>query len=116
MAILPVQKPTKAGTTLASAAAEAGGDSFPNTGREYVQVRNNHATNPRTVTFDSPGTCSFELAANAAHDLAVVLPALTTKAVGPFPTQRFNDANQRVQMSYSDAGADITISVFDAQG
>lgn len=111
MAILVVQKPTLAGVVATKAAVTPGGDSFPNTGVEWIEVENAHATDPRTVTIDSPGTCSFNLAANAAHDDAVVVAALTTKRIGPFPVQRFNDANSRVQITYSDSGGDLSIAV-----
>lgn len=115
MAILTIQRPTAAGATKALVAAAAGGDSFPNTGLEYFEVLNSHATLPRTVTFDSPGTCSFGFTALAGHDLAVVVPAVTGAPanrviVGPFATQRFNDGNNRVQVTYSDAAADLTVA------
>lgn len=116
MAILTVQKPAIAGATLSLAAAAAGGDSFPNTGVEYFQILNSHATLSRTVTFDSPGTCSFTVAAHASHDAAIVVPGVTAApanrvVIGPFPRGRFNDANERVQVTYSDSGADLTVGV-----
>jgi len=116
MAILTVQKPTQAGATLTLSAAAAGGDSFPNTGIEYFHILNSHATLPRTVTFDSPNTCNFNLAASAAHDLAVVVPGVSGAPanrviIGPFSNVRFNDGNNRVQISYSDAAADLTVAV-----
>jgi len=117
MAVLTVQRPTLAttGATLALSAAAAGGDSFANTGVEYFRIKNAHATDPRTVTFDSPGTCSHGLAANAAHDVAVVVPGaasapLNEVVVGPFPVKRFNDTNSRVQVTYSDSAADLTVA------
>lgn len=117
MAILTVQRPTLTtpGATVTLVAASAGGDSFPNTGVEHVEILNSHATLARTVTFDSPGTCTFGLPANAAHDLAVVVPGVTSAPanrvmVGPFPRGRFNDSNERVQITYSDSAADLTIA------
>lgn len=115
MAILTVQRPTAAGATLTLAAAAAGGDSFVNLGVEYFQVLNSHATLSRTVTFDSPGTCNCALANNAAHDLAVVVPGVSAAPanrviIGPFAMPRFNDANGRVQVTYSDAAADLTVA------
>jgi hypothetical protein len=112
MAVLTVQRPAAAGVVSAMAAAAGGGDSFPNTGKEWVRVTNSHADAARTVTFDAPGVCDFHLAANAAHDLAVTVAAQTTRIVGPFPIKRFNDANQRVAVTYSDSAADLTIAVF----
>lgn len=111
MAVLTVQKPSAAGT-YAPVAAEAGGDSFPNTGVEFFYIKNGDAS-PKTVTFDSPGTCSFGLAANAAHDLAVTVPAGEEKLIGPFATARFNDANNRVQVTYS-AVTSVTVAAVAA--
>lgn len=111
MAILSVQKPSIAGTVRTFANAAVGGDSFPNTGVEFVVIKNNHASAPRTVTFDSPGQCSFGAAANAAHDQPVIVAAQTERLAGPFSKARFNDANGRVAMTYSDAAADIQIAV-----
>jgi hypothetical protein len=116
MALLTVQRPSQTGATLALAAAAAGGDSFPNTGVEYFHVLNSHATLSRTVTFDSPNTCNFNLANNAAHDMAIVVLGITGApanrvVIGPFSVVRFNDGSNRVQVSYSDAAADLTVAV-----
>ena len=111
MAILAAQKPTLAGTAKTLAAASAGGDSFQNSGIEMFHVKNAHATLARTVTFDSPNQCNFGLAAHAAHDAAIVVPALSERIIGPFPANRFNDVNDRVQVTYSDAAADLTVGV-----
>ena len=110
MAILAVQLPASAGVAFTKAAAAAGGDSFPNTGKEFFHITNAHATLPRTVTFDAPGTCNFGVAHNN-HDKAVVVAALTTMTIGPFPTPAYNDGNGRVQATYSDAAADLTVAV-----
>jgi hypothetical protein len=115
MAILTVQRPVlgASGVTLSFSSATSAGDSFANTGVEYVHIVNTGAA--RTVTFDSPGTCSFALAANAAHDTIVSVPPAASapdnrKVVGPFPTTRFNDGNSRVQITYDDASG-ITLAV-----
>jgi len=50
MAVLTVQAITRAGLEPALAAAAAAGDAFPNTGREFLVVKNAHATLSRTVT------------------------------------------------------------------
>lgn len=111
MALIAVQKPTLAGTTFTKAAATNGTDTFVNTGVEYFHITNAHAVNPRTVTFDAPGGCQFEFTANSIHDNAVIVPALTTKIIGPFPTGRFNDASNLVSVTYSDAAADLTVAL-----
>lgn len=115
MALLTVQRPSQTGATLTLVAVAAGGDSFPNTGIEYFHVLNSHATLSRTVTFDSPNTCNFNLANSASHDMAIVVLGVTGApanrvVIGPFSVQRFNDGNQRVQVTYSDAAADLTVN------
>lgn len=108
MAALSVQRPSVAGVARTMAACAAGGDSFVNSGREFLHVTNAHATLARTVTVDSPGTCSFAVAANAAHDAVVSIAALTTKIIGPFPVDRFGET---CAITYSDAAADLSIAV-----
>jgi hypothetical protein len=115
MAILSVQKPalSASGVTLSFASATSAGDSFPNTGIEFVHIVNTGAQ--RTVTFDSPATCSFGLAAGSQHDQVVTVPPAASapdnrKIVGPFPAGRFNDGNGRVQITYDDASG-ITLAV-----
>lgn len=110
MATLSAQKPVLTGTTHTLAAAAAAGDEFVNTGGQIFVVKNGHAADPRTITFDAPQADNFGIV-DAAHDAAVVVPALTTKLIGPFPTHRFNDSNGKVQVTYSDSGADLTVAV-----
>lgn len=112
MATLAAVKPLLTGTTYLPVAVTAGGDQFTNTGNQQVMVTNAHATLARTVTFASPNADNFGVI-NAAHNAAIVVAALTTKAIGPFATGRFNDANGMVQVTYSDSGADLTIAVLD---
>lgn len=111
MSVLTVKVPTLAGVSATGAAAASGGDSFANTGVEFVHIRNAHATLSRTVTFDSPTTCSLGIAANAAHDNAVAVSALSEVLIGPFSVPRFNDSNGRVVMTYS-SEADLTVAVY----
>lgn len=116
MATLAVQRPSPTGASLALSAAASGGDQFANDGQVTVQILNSHATAARTITFDSPQSCSFGLSANAAHDRAVVVPGVSSApanrvVIGPFPVDRFNDGNGNVQVTYSDAAADLTVAV-----
>lgn len=108
MAVLTVQKPSVAGVAQTMATAAAGGDTFANSGREFLRVTNSHATLARTVTVDSPTTCDHGVSANAAHDSIVSVAALTTKIIGPFPTNRFSETGT---ITYSDSAADLTIAV-----
>ena len=104
MALLTAQTPHLDNTELTMAACAGGGDSFANNGRQYVLLWNGGAS-PLTVTFDSPGTCSFGTAANAVHDLAPAVAgnATTPKLciIGPFSPGQYNDTNGLVQITYS---------------
>lgn len=111
MAEVVVQRSSIAGALRSTQAAASGGDYFQNDGKVCFHVTNSHATDPRTPTFDSPNTCSFGLSGNAAHDAALAVVALATRVFGPFDPLRFNDANGRVQVSYTNSAADLTVAV-----
>jgi hypothetical protein len=111
MATLVAANPSLTGGDATLVSASPTGDQFQNSGTEVLRVRNVHATAPRTITVDSPGTCSFGLAANAAHDAVIVVAANTEELIGPFPTGRFNTSAGMVVITYSDAAADLKVGV-----
>ncbi len=111
MAILTVYKPALTGTVVTFASAAGGGDSFPNTGKEYFHAKSGGTI--VTITFDAPGACNFGLAANAAHDAAGATPATGDTVYGPFDPLKFNDANGRVQVTYS-VVTTLTVAVIAA--
>lgn len=96
MATLTVQKPSVAGAALTYVSAAGGGDEFLNTGREFLHVVNAGGGNI-TVTFNSQTLCNYGFD----HDMAVTVNAGTDRMIGPFDTVRFNDANTRIQVTYS---------------
>ena len=100
MATLTVQAPAASGTAITYAAADVAGDKWLSSGNERFVVKNGSGS-PVTVTFDAPGTCSFGLAANAAHDLAVSVAAGAEKWFGPFEVSQFKDSSGYVNVSYS---------------
>ena len=110
MATLSPQIIVAAGIVRAFTAAAAGGDEFVNSGKHFIAVINAHASDPRTVTVNSQQECNqgFD------HDIAVVITAAQDEKVfGPFPKDRFNDSDGKVQITYSDSGADLTIAIFE---
>jgi hypothetical protein len=111
MAVLTIQRPTGAGATFTTSTPIAS-DSFVNSGREMVYVKNAGA-GPIVVTFDSPGTCNFEATAASVHDLAVTIAAGVEKLIGPFSQVRFNSSTGTVVISY-DTVADTRIAVLHA--
>ncbi|OGD18839.1 MAG: hypothetical protein A2Y70_00600 [Candidatus Aminicenantes bacterium RBG_13_64_14] len=92
------------GLTPSYAAATAGGDEFVNSGREFIHVKNGH-TSPQTVTVNSQTVCNQ----GYDHDAPVVIPASEERMIGPFPKGRFDDANGKVQITYSGVTA-LTIA------
>lgn len=89
--------------------AAAGGDALQNyTGKEFFIIDNAHATNARTITFNSIEACDF----GSDHNLAIVVAALTRRLVKlPAPASRWKNSGA-VGITYSDSGADITIGAF----
>ena len=110
MATLTPQVIVAEGIVRSHVAVAAGGDEFVNSGRHYISVINAHGADPRTVTIDSQADCNQ----GVDHDVAVVITAAQDEKIfGPFPKNRFNDSDGKVQISYSDSGADLTIAIFE---
>lgn len=115
MAILTVTQINPTGITDAEAlmaAAAGGGDSFLNTGKEYLEVLNGSGGSI-TVTISSNGAgakCSFGVAGTQ-HDKTLVLAAGKRGRIGGLPPAQFNDANGRAQVSYSGVTS-LTVGAF----
>lgn len=112
MAILAVTQIVKAGINPATpmAAAAGGGDSFPNTGNEFLKVANGGGGSI-TVTIAAQRACSDFGVANAAHDLVVTVTNGQTRDIGPIDPKGYNDANGRAQIAYSGVTS-VTVGVF----
>lgn len=107
--LTPQVAEVKTGVVPTYNACAAGGDEFVNNGRISIHVRNAHGADPRTVTIDSQTGCNQEA---SDHDIAVVITAANDeKVIGPFPKVRFDDGDGKVQITYSDAAADLTIAL-----
>jgi hypothetical protein len=110
MAILGTQRIPDVGVVPALGAAAAGGDSFPNTGNggEYVHIK--AGATPVTVTFVAQGLCSQGFT----HNRQVTVAANTERKIGGFQdVKRWNDANNRVNMTY-DQVVGITVGAFSS--
>ena len=96
MADLTVQVISLSGIVPSFAAAAVGGDAFLNSGREYFHVKNGSAASIN-ATLNSVAACNqgFD------HDAVVAVAAGAEKLIGPFPKARFNDAAEKVQVTYS---------------
>jgi hypothetical protein len=111
MAVLTVQQVARTGLSPALAAAGAAGDSFPNTGREFLAVKNAHASAARTVTVASQLPAGAIPQGAAAAPLVVSVPALQERWIGPLDPAAFNDSNGRAVATYS-TEADLTVGAF----
>ena len=100
MAILTPIDTLVAGVADSLVAAAGGGDSFSNNGH-CLFVVNNASGGAITVTFDDPNSPSPASASQFNPDVAVSVPAGARRTIGPFPPFRFNDANGRVNVTYS---------------
>lgn len=97
MALLTVQNISTTGLGPTYAAANAGGDTFPNNGRTLLHVKNGGAS-AVTVTLVSAKTCNQGFQ----HDLQVSVPAGGERMIGPFPPDRFNnESTGQVSVTYS---------------
>lgn len=106
MATLTVQDMnTLAGLNPTYAACAGGGDDFVNTGHEYIHIKNGHSS-PQSVTIHSQRLCDQ----GVEHDVVVSVPNAEERIIGPFHPARFNDANKKVQLTYSGVTA-LTIAV-----
>lgn len=109
MATLSVQIVDRAGDGLTPAftAAAAGGDDFPNSGREWLVVKNGSGATI-TVTAVTPQTVS----GLAVADEAYAVPAAGERYIGPFPPGTFNNTSTgRVNLTYSGVTS-LTVGVF----
>jgi hypothetical protein len=106
MATLVAQKPTAdAPVVLSFVPATNGGDQFANTGRERLHVKND-AGAPINVTITAQKTCSQGFLHHSVQPVA----AGAVDILGPFEVFRFNDTNNRVQITYSSV-TNITVAL-----
>ena len=113
MALLTTQVITRTGTGLTPAlvAAAVGGDSFVNTGKEFLEI-NNASGAPITVTFALPYTVD----GIAVPGKAVAVPAGQRRFIGPWPASFYNDTTtQQVAVTYSGVTS-LTIGCFQFTG
>jgi hypothetical protein len=108
MALLSVNEITRDGVLYAVVAAAAGGDAFSNDGRTLLAVYNAHVSDDRTVSID----IQKDVDEQDPPSRTVTVGAGETYLIGPFPTGIYNDANGRVQLTYSDSAADTYVGAF----
>lgn len=85
-----------------------GGNEFVNSGRHFIHAK---TTAEVTVNVTSQALCNQ----GGDHPIAVAISvAEGEKMIGPFPKDRFNDPDGKVQITYTPtSGAGITIAVIE---
>lgn len=106
MALLGTQVISKEGIAPAFVAASVGGDTFRNTGSNFLHVKNGGASSV-TVTIDSVEKCSHGFD----HDLTVSVAAGAERIIGPLQEKRFNNDSGHVSVSYSGVTT-VTVATF----
>ena len=86
--------------TTYAAVSGSNGNQFQNDGRMFLLVKNG-AGAPITVYVDARATI---------NDLEIVVTNGESRMIGPFPPNLYNDANRRVQITYS-SGTSVTAAV-----
>jgi hypothetical protein len=92
--------------------AVASSDNFQNNGKALLHVKN-ASGGSINVTITDVGSISPANAATFLPNVIVAVPPGAERYIGPFPPNRFNDANGFVTVGYS-ATATITAEVIDA--
>ncbi len=96
MATLTVATAARTGIDMAGANCAGGGDAFPNTGQEVVQIYNGDSGSHNVTVVTQRTSDGLTVAA-----LVVAVAAGVTKTIGPFPTGLYNDGSGLVQLTYS---------------
>jgi hypothetical protein len=103
MALLTITAASRAGIDAsAGVAASAGGDRFPNTGKELLIVTNASGS-PVNVTMET----TVEVDGQAVADNVVAVADGTSEIIGPFPISDYSD---EVNVTYSDETS-LTVQV-----
>jgi hypothetical protein len=96
VAILSVATISRLGVDVAGVASDVVGDEWPNTGQEFVEVKNGSGGSIN-VTLQIRGTIDGAAAVNP----VIAVGAGVTKIIGPFPQGIYNDTNGRAKITYS---------------
>ena len=108
MATLTINTITIAGVAEAAVSADAGGDEFVNTGREFVKVSNGGGS-PITVTPTVEGSLST---GETISPTVVTIPAGEERIIGPFPVPVYTDTTTlRAAIAYSGVTS-VTVEAF----
>lgn len=105
MATITAQTPARSANPITFSNAEAGGDKFLNTGREYLIIRNAGGS-PVNVTVTTPVTTD----GLAVSDRVIAIGAGATHFLGPWPKGVYNDGDNFVNLAW-ETHTDMSLAV-----
>jgi hypothetical protein len=106
MANLTIQSVTRAGIAGALAAAAGGGDTYDNTGEEWIEVNNGHSS-PQTVY-----VALYADGQTIVQGLSYAIPNGERRLIKPLPMNPYtNPSDGRVHLTYSGVTS-LTIGIF----
>lgn len=110
MADLSIQEFDQDGLEATYSAADSDGDTATNRGFLVLHVKNGDASS-HTVTVTAQRTSVSVSGYGPADldDVVVAIPAGGERFIGPLPVKTYNNANQKVEISY-DAVTSVTIA------
>ena len=106
MPTLTINKISELGLTSSLESCDTGGDEFLNSGIEFLQVNNSHASQAYNVTITAQSV-SFTHATYGIvtkSDVVKTVSAGQIAYIGPFKQRAFNDTDQKVQITYLTTG------------
>ena len=93
-------------TWVTSALADSTGDSWLNTGKEFVLI----GTAGTNVTVRATPVATLDGLTASPHSYAITTP--NGLLIGPFPPSLYNDANGYAKVTYAATPTNVTIKVF----
>ena len=103
MATISARKITESSIAESLSTAATGGDSFINSGLEFVKIVNDHASNHYKVTF-TPTVSSVKsprYGTVSKSAVTVVVTDATEAYIGPFKQEVWNDTDNKISMAYA---------------
>ena len=109
---------TGVGSNINTAYAITGGDEFSNTGIEFLRIRNDHGSGTYTVRITAQTTSISHPTYGAVtkSNTDVTVTNGTDAYIGPFKQGVWNDANNKVQITYKTGSTFATGSALSTIG
>ena len=116
MATITAAKIIEAGVTSSLSTCAAAGDEFSNSGVEFIRISNEHATQQYTVTVTAQTTSYINPVYGklTKSNVTKTVSAGASAYFGPFKQKPWNDANNKVQLTYTVTSNGAALSTIDS--